>query len=787
MKVSFEWLNNFFNGKLELNDLCEKLTISGTKVEMVESSKIQVTNVVTGLIEKISAHPDAEKLVVCSVNVGDKNVQIVTGAKNMVEGDIVPVALHGAVLAGGLKIKKGKLRGVESQGMMCSEEELGLVDKADGLMIMDKSTPVGANIADVLNKNDDVIEFEITSNRADCLGVLGIVREIKAIYGYDMNELNYNFNKNTSENITEYINVNVKTNKCRRFASRIIKNVKICESPEYIQKRLIGSGIKPINNIVDLTNYVMLEIGQPMHAYDYTKIKDKKIIVQESSFGESVITLDGVERELRDSVICIKDSEKILSLGGLMGGESSKVTEETKTIVLESANFKFDVIRNNSRNLNLRSESSLRFEKCIDDNLVLIALDRFCSLVIELNYGEIVDGTIDVVNETFKPVTINITTEYINSFLNLSLEEDKIKNIFENLGMNVSKVENTLNVKVPTFRRDVFIKEDLAEEIARIYGYDKIPSSDLTSVCENMGKTKKQLFYDKLINMMTSLGFSQSISYSFFNEKVLDKLNIEEDSELRNVINIKNPLGVEYSSMRTIMIPSMLEALCRNYSYSNDQVSIFEIGKTYSRNEKGMICENNTLVVGMYGKEYDYYSLKGVIEAIFSNLGISFLLERAKESFYHPGKSAKIILGKNTLGRFGAIHPYVLKNYNIATEFFLGEINIDKLFELYKWDRKYKAIPKYPSVSFDLNVVVNDEVLVQDIEKVIKSKAGNILESLEIFDVYKGPQIAENKKSISYNIIFRDKTKTLNDSEINKVINIILESLKSSFEAELRQ
>ena len=787
MKVSFEWLNKYFDGKLELNELCEKLTISGTKVETIESNKIKVTNVVTGLIEKITAHPDAEKLVVCDVNVGEKNVQIVTGAKNMVEGDIVPVALHGAILAGGLKIKKGKLRGVESQGMMCSEEELGIATKSDGLMIMDKETPVGVNIVDVLDNGDDIIEFEITSNRADCLGVLGIIREIKAIYGFDMKEIDYEYDVNKNENVSNLLNVDVKTKNCRRYAARIIKNVKVCESPEYIQKRLISSGIRPINNIVDLTNYVMLEIGQPMHAFDYDKIKDKKIIVEDGVNGEKIQTLDGVERELKDFMICIKDSEKVLALGGLMGGESSKVSDNTNTIVLESANFQFDVIRNTSRNLNLRTDSSLRFEKCIDDNLIINGLNRFCNLVTQLNYGEIIDGTIDVINETYEAISINLTCDYINDFLNTSIDKDQIKNIFVNLGMDVNEHENSLNVTVPTFRRDIFLKEDLVEEIARIYGYDKIPSSDLNTVCDSIGKTRKQLFTDKLINLMVSLGFSQSISYSFFNPKVIEKLNIEEDSEVRNVISIKNPLGEEYSSMRTIMVPSMVDALCRNYSYSNNDVSIFEIGKTYIKNDQGSMCENNVLTIGMYGKDVDYFSIKGIIESLFKVLGINFLLEREKEKFYHPGKSAKIILGKNNIGRFGAIHPYVLKNYDVDTEFFIGEINIDKLYELYKWDKKYKTIPKYPSTSFDLNVVINDDILVQDIEKIIKSKSGNILEKLEIFDVYKGPQIAENKKSISYKLIFRDKSKTLNDTEINKVINTILEALKNNFGAELRQ
>lgn len=787
MKVSFEWLKEYFDENLDLNDLCEKLTISGTKVETVESNKIQVTNVVTGLIEEIKPHPDAEKLVVCNVNVGDKNVQIVTGAKNMKQGDIVPVALHGAVLVGGLKIKKGKLRGVESQGMMCSEEELGIADKADGLMIMDKDTPIGVDIVDVLNTDDEIIEFEITSNRPDCLGVLGIAREIKTIYDIGMKVRDTKFEVDRTQNINDILSVEVKNKNCRRYSARIIKNIKICESPKFIQNRLKNSGIKPINNIVDLTNYVMLELGQPMHAFDYDKISAKKLIVGSSKENEKFVMLDEAERELNESMICIRDDEKVLALAGVMGGKDSKVTDDTKTIVLESASFNFDIIRKTSRFLNLRTESSLRFEKNIDDNLVIDALDRFCSLVTEFSYGNVIDGTVDIVNESYKPISLNISSQYINNFLKTSISENEIIKIFTNLGMEVIQNNENFNVKIPTFRRDIFIKQDLVEEIARIYGYDKIPSLELTSVSADIGKNKRQRFIDKILNAMISLGFNQSISYSFYSPKLFDKLNIDKDSFIRNAISIKNPLGEDYSIMRTIMVPSMLDALCRNYSYSNSEVCIFEIGKTYNKDQNDNIKENNVLTIGMYGKDFDYFSIKGVVESLFEMLGISFTLERENEKFYHPGKAARIMLGKNNLGRFGSIHPYVLKNYDVDIEFFVGGIDLDKLFELYKWEKKYKQIPKYPSVGFDLSIVIDENVLVQEIEKVIKSKSGNILEKFEIFDVYKGPQIPEGKKSVSYSITFRDKCKTLNDNEVNIVVQKILEDLKNKFGAELRQ
>lgn len=786
MKVSFKWIKDYFNDELCLDEVCDRLTMSGTKVETVESNKVEVTNVVCGLIEEIKPHPDAEKLVVCRVNIGNDYVQIVTGAKNMKEGDIVPVALHGAVLAGGLKIKKGKLRGVESQGMMCSEEELGLVDHADGLMILDKNVKVGANIVDVLDSGDDVIEFEITSNRPDCLGVLGIVREIKTLYDIEMKEPKRNFKYTSGCNINDMLSVEVDNKNCRRYSTRVIKNVKVCESPKFIQERLLSSGIRPINNIVDLTNYVMLETGQPMHAFDYDKVLDHKIVVSRGVNGDKFLTLDETERELDDTMICIRDGEKVLALAGIMGGESTKVNFETKTIILESANFKFDVIRNSSRKLNLRSESSLRFEKGIDDNLTLFALDRFCNLVEELCYGEIVEGTIDIINDTYLPVNIETSKDYINSFLGTDICEDEMIKILKNLSMDVKDDDGILIITPPTWRRDIFVKQDIAEEVARIYGYDNIKEDSLLSTSVDIGKTSRQKFEDKILNTMISLGFSQSISYSFYSPKVFDKLNLGGEHELRtNAIIIKNPLGEDYSVMRTVTVPSMIDALQRNYSYSNSEAYIFDIGKIYLRDKN--ISESNVLTIGMYGDDVDYFTLKGVIEALFRSLSITFMLERETESFYHPGQSARIVLGKNILGRFGSIHPYVLNNYDISKEMFVCELNLDKIFNIYKGDKKYKQIPKYPSVTFDLNIVVDEGVLSQDIEKIIRSKGGNILESLDIFDVYRGPQVPNNKKSISYSIIFRDKSKTLNDTEINKVIQNILEDLNIRLGAELRQ
>lgn len=787
MKVSFSWIKEYFNENLDLNDLCEKLTISGTKVEKVESNKINVMNVVTGLIEEIMPHPDAEKLVICNVNVGDKNVQIVTGAKNMKQGDIVPVALHGAVLSDGLKIKKGKLRGVESHGMMCSEEELGLCDNADGLMILGSGTPIGINIVDVLDSGDDVIEFEITSNRPDCLGVLGIAREVGAIYDINMNPLDKKFTVNTNKNIEEFLSVELKNKDCRRYSVRVIENIKICESPKFLQDRLIAAGIRPINNIVDLSNYVMLEIGQPMHVFDYDKISKNKIVVGNGINDESFITIDGNEKKLDESMICIRDSEKVIALGGIMGGKNSMVTNETKTIVLESANFNSDIIRVTSKNLNLRTESSLRYEKGIDDNSVLDVLDRFCNLIEEFSYGDVVDGTIDLINESYKPVFIEISSEYINDFLKTSISDNEIIKIFTNLGMKVEQNGKIFTVNVPTFRRDIFIKQDLVEEIARIYGYNNIPSSELTCISNELGKSKKQKFIDKVLNIMISLGFSQSISYSFFSPKVFEKLNLDENSPIRNAISIKNPLGEDYSLMRTSIVPPILDSLCRNYFYLNDEACIFEIGKVYNLGKEKGFIESNILTIGMYGKSFDYFSIKSVIESLFESLGINFMLEREKEKFYHPGKAATILLGRNNLGRFGVVHPYVLKNYGAEIEFLIGEIDLDRIFELYKWDKKYKEIPKYPCVTFDLSIVVDNDVLVQDIEKIIKSKSGNILDKLKIFDVYNGEQIPNGKKSISYSIIFRDKCKTLNDIEVNKVIQKILEELKLKLNAELRQ
>lgn len=787
MKVPFNWLKEYFDEKLDIKDVCNRLTISGTNVEKIDSKKLEVSKVVTGIIEDITRHPDAEKLVVCKVNIGNSYVQIVTGATNMVEGDIVPVALHGAILVDGMKIKKGKLRGIESQGMMCSEEELGLKDSADGLWILPKGTEIGVPIDEVIDGGGDVIEFEITSNRPDCLSIFGIAREVKTLYNIKIKDLDLSFKDNLDKNINSMISVDVKNDNCRRYTCRIIENIKIMESPDWIKTRLSESGIRPINNIVDLTNYVMLELGQPMHAFDYEKIFSKKIVIDNAKDNEKFITLDSEERILNSSMLCIKDDLNTLALAGVMGGLNSEITNTTKTIVLESGNFNANIIRKTVKDLNLRSESSNRFEKSIDDNLTLLALDRFCNLVSELGYGSIVGGTIDIIKDTYKQVPIKVSSKYINNFLGTDISKDDMIKILKNLDMDVEDDGNEFIVSAQTFRRDIFIKEDIAEEIGRIYGYDKIPSRDLSVVSPNIGKTKKQKFFDKIIEIMLNCGLSQSISYSFYSPKNFDKLNLPQDHELRNAVSIKNPLGEDYSIMRTTTIPSIIEALCRNNAYSNKEVGIFDIGKTYEKNSNNNIIENNILTIGMYGTNCDYFVLKGIIDTLFESLGITFILERENEEFFHPGKSSRIVLGKNILGKFGSIHPYVLDKYDSNIELFVGEFNLDKLFEIFKFEIKYKEIPKYPSVVFDLNIVINNDIMVQQIEKIIKSNSNGIIESFEIFDIYRGSQIENSKKSVSYSITFRDRNKTLKDEEVNKVIHKILLDINNNLGGELRQ
>ncbi|MDU7885606.1 MAG: phenylalanine--tRNA ligase subunit beta [Clostridium perfringens] len=792
MKVPFNWLKDYVDIDMTAEELGDALTLSGSKVEEVVTAGAEIENIVTCQIDKIEQHPDAEKLKICQVNIGSEMIQIVTAADNMKEHDKVPVALHGAILADGSKIKKGKLRGEVSNGMFCSEEELGIADGKEviGLMILPEDAPIGVCIKEYLGLNKQVLDFEITSNRPDCLSVLGMARETAATTRKTYRMPSTKFEVKCDKNINDEIKVSVNDKLCNRYMARGVKNVKVAPSPTWMQERLLDAGVRPINNIVDITNFVMLELGQPMHAFDRRELKSSNIVVERAKDGDKFVTLDEIERELNSDVLCIKDGEEIVALAGIMGGLNSGVKDDTTEIVFESANFDGTNIRVNSKNLGLRTESSSRFEKDIDPNLAALALDRACALVEELGCGEIMEGTIDVYNNVKEEKTLEVSVNWINKFLGTSLEAEEMKRCLDSLDLKTTINGDILEILVPTFRIDVDIREDVAEEVARIYGYNNIPATLISTSTEKEAKDKKQLLDEKVIDTMLASGLNQSISYSFVSPKVFDKICVPEDSSLRNVVKIKNPLGEDYSVMRTSTLPSMMESLARNYSRSNEIVRLFEIGKTYIPNsdENELPTERNILTIGIYG-QCDYFDLKGIVENLLDSLGLkSASFKRMSENpSYHPGKTAELILGRTSLGILGEIHPDVNENYGVDVPCYVAELDLDAMYNFSKTEKVYKPLPKYPAITRDIALLVDDAVLVQEIEDAIRKAGGQVVEKVELFDVYKGAQIPEGKKSIAYAIAYRDPSKTLKDKDINKVHDKILRALEYKLGAQLRE
>lgn len=793
MKVPVKWLKDYVNIDITPKELGDALTLSGSNLEEVITAGEEIENVVTGKIMKIERHADAEKLVICQVDIAkDEPIQIVTAATNMKEQDIVPVALHGSTIHGGLKIKRGKLRGVASNGMFCSEEELGIAgDKLiEGLMIMPSDTPIGKDIKLVLGLDSSVLDFEITSNRPDCLSIVGMARETAATLGlkYKMPSLEYEV-KN-KENINSILKVDVKDDLCRRYIARGIKNVKIEPSPGWMQERLLQAGMRPINNIVDITNFVMMELGEPMHAFDAREITSRTIVVERASVGEKFITLDGVERILDGDMLNIKDGARTVGIAGIMGGLNSEVKDDTTDIIFECANFEGTNIRISSKKLDIRTEASSRFEKDLDASIAETAMNRACNLVAEIGAGEIMEGTIDIISEAnSKKSVIEVDSNWVNIFLGTEISKEIMREYLERLDFIVDIKDEILMVTAPGFRIDIAIKEDIAEEIARIYGYNNIPVTVLQGSNIKGGKSKKQHLEEKIIESLIGSGLNQSINYSFVSPKVFDKILLPVSSDLRRVVTIRNPLGEDFSIMRTTALPSMMDSLERNFSRSNEKAKLFEIGKIYlpKENKATLPEERNILSIGMYG-DVDYLNLKGVVENVIHSLGIDqFSFERISDNLsYHPGVAAALFIKKQYVGIMGEVHPEVANNYGISVAVYVAELNMDILYEVAKLDKKYKALPKFPAVTRDIAILVEEGVLVQQIEEIIKKQGGNIVENIKLFDVYKGKQIPEGKKSVAYSITYRKEDKTLTDIEVNKVHQKILRSLEYGLGAEFR-
>ncbi len=795
MNLPMSWIKDYVDIDCDVNTFCDEMTLSGSKVESIENKGKDITKVVVAKVLEIEKHPDADKLVVVKADIGQNEpIQIVTGATNLFVGAYVPAALDGATLAEGLKIKKSKLRGVESNGMFCSVEELGYTRSdypeapENGIYIFDKEYPLGSCVKEILQIDEDVVEFEITSNRPDCFSIVGLAREAAATFRKPFNMPKIEIVEE-EKSMNNMINIEIKNyDICPRYTCRIIEDVKIEPSPQWLRHRLTSAGIRPINNIVDITNYVMLELGQPMHAYNYDKIEGKKLIVRNANKGEKLTTLDGIEREFDETVLIIQDENKVIDLAGIMGGENSMVTDDTKTILLESANFNGTHIRLTSKKLGLRTDASSKYEKGLDPNLSVLALDRACQLINMLKCGKVLKGHLDFYPQKRESWTVSYDSDRINKLLGTSLSEKEIIDI-----LALVEVEADGKVaKIPTFRPDLETEADIAEEVARFYGYNNIEATLSTGTPTVGKKTYKQIIIDKITNTMISCGLSQALNYSFESPKVFDRLNIEKNSTLRNTVNISNPLGEDFSIMRTSTLNGMLTSISTNYNRRNKEAHLFEIGKVYLPKElplKELPVEREVLTIAMYGN-VDFYDAKGAFENIFNELGMVNKVEYSPLetlSYMHPGRTAIITDEKNDeIGYVGEIHPQIASNYEIETKVYFGVLYIDKLVELANFDISYKSLPKFPTMQRDIAMLVKDEINVKEIEKIIKAKGGKLLESVKLFDVYKGEQIEKGYKSVAYSILFRSNEKTLTDEEVNSPMKKILKELEEKLQAQLR-
>lgn len=796
MKVPLNWLKDYVDIKVSPKEFADALTMSGSKVESIEVLGEEISNVVVGKIISLEKHPDADKLQVAKVDVGIEVLQIVTGAQNISVGDYIPIALHGSTLPGGVKIARGKLRGVESNGMMCSIQELGLTKydypeaAEDGIFILGRKLPLGRDIKEVLGLNDNVVEFEITSNRPDCLSMVGIARETAVTLKSGLRKPEITL-KEEGDEAGKYASVEIRDGDlCPRYAARIVKDVKIGPSPEWMKQRLRAAGIRPINNIVDITNYVMLELGQPMHAFDLEYLHGNKIIVRRALDGEVIKTLDDQERKLDSSMLVIADADRAVAVAGVMGGANSEVTENTRMILFESANFDGISVRMTAKKLGLRTEASGRFEKGLDVENVITAVNRAAQLVEELGTGVVCKGVVDCYVNKAEQRVIKFRPEKINALLGTSIKSEEMIDIFKALEFEVD--EASMLVKVPSFRPDVEREADLAEEVARFYGYNNIDATLLAGKASTIGKkTFKQKIEDIIKNTMIACGLSEAYTYSFTSPKVLDKINLPEDSELRKAVVITNPLGEDYSIMRTTTIPDMLEVISRNYNRRIEETRLFELSFVYlpeSLPVDKLPEEKLVLTIGMYGS-LDFYDLKGIVEELMKVLGIgNYEFEPEKNNpTFHPGRTARLVINGKQAGTIGEIHPEVVEMFGGPERTYIGVVEVKPLVENASLTSRYKPLPKFPAVTRDIAMLVKDEIMVKQIEDIIKQQSGNMLEDVKLFDVYKGKQVPEGMKSVAYSITFRAEERTLKDEEVNKVMGRILEGLKTGLGAQLRE
>lgn len=784
MDLSIRWLKDYVDiGDISMRDFSEAMSMSGSKVEGWTTEFEDVKNVVVGKILSVEPHPDSDHLVICQLDVGQQEpVQIVTGASNVHVGDMVPAALHKSQLPNGVKITKGKLRGVMSNGMMCSIAELNLT-KGDfpyaaenGIFLLQEDCQVGQDIASAIGCNDTCVEFEITPNRPDCLSVLGLAREAAVTFGKEL-KMHTPQVKGCGGDVHDYLSVEVRNPQlCPRYTAKVVKNVKIGPSPRWMRERLRASGVRPIDNIVDITNYVMLEYGQPMHAFDIEYVKDHKIIVRNAVSGETIQTLDGVDRTLSEDMLVIADSEKASAVAGVMGGEHSGINENTHTVVFESACFKGSSVRITAKKLGMRTESSGRFEKGLDAQNCLPAVMRACELVELLRAGEVVDGVIDVDNTNYQPTRIHLDADWTNRFLGTDIPKEQMVKILTDLQFQMEGDE----IIVPSFRSDVEHKADIAEEIARFYGYNNIPTTIAKGSPEG-GYNEYQKF-ERVVNQnMLAQGMYEIMTYSFVSPKQYDKIRLPKDDPKRQSVVIRNPLGEDTSIMRTNAIPSMMDILSKNYNNRNGAVSLYEIGNEYIPVEGELLPDEvPNLVLGMYGDDKDFFTLKGVVENLLDTLAIHEYDVDAKsdDPTFHPGRCAVLSKDGEEFGIIGEVHPLVCANYGINTRVYVGKLKLRKLFAMMDTQRSYVPMPKFPASTRDLALLCDDALPVMTMEKAIKAAAGKILEKIELFDVYEGSQIAQGKKSVAFNISMRASDRTLTDEEVNGAMSKILKALE---------
>ena len=795
MKLNRKWLNEEFVDLSHVSDkeYVETLTVFGQKVETYERMDAEIKNVVVGKVVSITRHTNSDHMWVCQVDVGQEEpVQIVTGAQNVHEGDLVPAALHNSYLPGGVHITKGKLRGEKSNGMLCSFAELGLTQNdlpgayADGIWILnEEDCKPGDDINLVIGNDDTVVDFEITNNRPDCYSIIGLARESAAAFGMSMKHHEPVVHGSDAGDIYDYLDVEVPaTELCNRYSSRMVANVKIGPSPKWLRQRLRANGVRPINNIVDITNYVMLEYGQPMHAFDYRYVSSGKIVVREAEEGETLTTLDGTVRNLKAGMLVIADDNKAIGLAGIMGGENSEIMDDTTMVVFESANFNGTSIRQTALALGMRTEASGKFEKNLDPMMTIPAVQRACELVELLQCGDVLNGTIDIINYVPEEKTLPLECDKINKLLGTNISrEDMIK--YLNL-LEIPVAGDT--ILVPSFRPDLNLMADIAEEVGRSFGYNEIPTTAFKTSTQG-GYSAEMKLEAKAGQLCRGLGYSEIITYSFVSPAVFDQIRLPADSPLRNAMRIQNPLGEDTSIMRTIALPSMLEILSRNYAYHNKSVKLYELAKIYLPVEGQVLPEEpKMLLLGTYGANETFFTLKGEVEAIFAGLRLkkaSYSAVKDNPS-YHPGRCAKVTIDGVDIGFIGQVHPLVAKNYGIDADVYCAELDFSKMFQLQLPPVTYSPLPKYPAVSRDLALICDETVTVAEAEDVITAAAGKLLRGVKLFDIYRGTGVPEGKKSMAFSLELRADDRTLTDTDSEGVVTKVLTALKEKLNATLR-